>query len=249
MKTLYNTYTTGLLLFSIFLSPSIAFAQEKKVRAPESKNFCSRVDSIGAKIAEQVSGRTVKVAEKRTERLAKLADDRSKRDEKRATSWGAHDVSRDARIQALRSRAGNETQKNAVAQFESAVKRAVEKRRIAINAAVQTYRAGIDGLVSGRMANIDGSSTTLKQAIEKAIAAAKIACTGPNPDADGIRTTFTSTVKRAHDIYQSTRSESAIRTEITILTDIRKRSVDAAVLQFKTDIEKATHDLKAAFAQ
>ncbi len=249
MKTSYKTLTTTTLLLSFALAPSFAFAQERKSRVLENKGFCSRVDTIGLKLIEQISARTVKVSDKRTERLAKLADDRSKRDEKRAMSWSTHDTSRDARIEALEERADTEVKKNAVVQFEAAMKSAVEKRRITIAAAVKEYRSGVDTLISGKMANIDGGSSTLKQALDSALASAKTACAGVNPDAELIRTTFTAAVKQAHDAYKATRSEAVIRSEIAKLTDARKRTVDSAVLQFKTDMEKAAQDLKTAFAK
>jgi hypothetical protein len=249
MKTSYKPLTTTVLLFSFVFSPSFAFAQEKRPRAFENKGFCSRVDTIGSKLVEQVSVKTVKVSDKRTERLAKLADDRSQRDEKRAMSWSTHDISRDVRIEALEKRADTDAKKAAVMQFETAIKSAVEKRRIAVATAVKTYRLGVDALVGGKMANIDGSSSTLKQALDTALSSAKTACVGVNPDGELIRTTFTAAIKQAHDVYKATRSEATIRSEIARLADARKRAVDTAVLQFKSDMEKAAQDLKAAFAK
>lgn len=246
MKTSSKTILSTALLASFILTPVFAFAAERKEK-PLGGAFCSRIDTVAAKLGENLGKRTENVTTKKTERLAKLAEERLKRDEKRAGAWASHDTSRDARFDALTNRADTDAKKAAVVAFEAAMKAAVSARRTAVDTAVKNYRTGVDALVNGKMTSLDGGVTTLKQAIDAAIATAKTSCATTGANGETIRTTMTASIKAAQELFKKNRTDAAIKDQLTALATTRKAAVDTAINQFKTDTAKAAADLKAVF--
>ena len=54
-------------------------------------------------------------------------------------------------------------------------------------------------------------------------------------------------IKVAQEKFKTNRIDTSIQADINALVEIKRQSIDGAVVKFKADMEKAKADLKIAF--
>lgn len=239
-----------MLVLGAIASPFAAFAQTTTNTRLPRNNFCTRLAADSQKLLNgfdpKMDGRTEKRAENEKTRLDKLAGLRTGWDNKRKENRDTNTTKRDTRFAALMQKADTDAKKAAVTAFETAVNAAVAKRIAAVDAAVQAHRDGVDNLVKTKFTSLDSGAATLKSTIDAAIAKAKTDCAN-NVAPQTVRANLIAAAKAAQTIFKQNRSDAEIKTQLQALNATRKSAVDAAMAQFKTDMEAATAALKAAF--
>lgn len=113
---------------------------------------------------------------------------------------------------------------------------------------VTVYRSGIKSLVDNKFNLIDDQVVTLKSSVNEAISTAKNSCTS-GANGDTVRTTLKDNIKSAHVAFNSSRIDDVIKAELESLNAAKKTTIDQAVTKFKSDMDKATADLKIAFGK
>jgi hypothetical protein len=243
MKTQYNKIVAGAFALSILVSPFAGFAAETKVKGG---SFCNKIDAVTEKINTRLVTHLDKFAVRKNTRIANISKRRVTRDENRADHREIKDIKVDTRISNLTAKADTEAKKLAVVSFEQSVNSAISQRRATVDEAVLKFRNGVDNLITTKFNSIDNSAAVFKQSVNEAIVAAKNSCAN-GTDSEIVRTTMRNSIKVAQDKFKTNRIDTSIEADINALVEIKRQSIDGAVVKFKADMEKAKADLKIAF--
>ncbi|HXK38372.1 MAG TPA: hypothetical protein VJ579_04880 [Candidatus Paceibacterota bacterium] len=254
MKSQFNKTVVGAVVLSALLSPLAVFAESTSSTSTKPRidknNFCVRLVADSQKLLRgfepKMDERTTKQDEKEKARIQKLAGLRVDHDLKRSENREDAKVKRDTRYDALMNKADTDAKKAAVTAYKNAVGAATTKRVAAVDAAVKAYRDGVDALIKSKFTSLDTGAATLRTAVEAAIAKAKADCAA-NVSPATVRTQLMAAAKAAQNVFKANRNDAAIKTGIEALNKTRKAAVEAALATFKTDMQKATADLKTAF--
>lgn len=263
MRSQFNSAMAGLLVLGTLVAPFATFAATttsstttttttttttgpKQVRS----DFCTRLATDSQRLLNgfdpKIDVRNIKHAENEKARLDKLAALRGDRDDKLKIDRDESQAKRDVRYDALTKRADTPAKQAAVAAYKAAVDAATAKRIAAVDAAVKAHRDGVDALVKTKFATLDTGTATLKAAVDAAIAQAKTDCAN-NVAPQTARAKLVAAAKAAQNIFKANRNDSVIKAQLETLNAARKTAVEAALTQFRTDMQKATADLKLAF--
>ena len=250
MKTNYKNTIVGAIVLSMLLAPIAGFAAETKtgIKAgiKAGAGFCTKIDTVSQKFLDELTSRTEKFSSKKDDRIAKLTENWNSRDENRTNNQNAQDERISARIDALMLKADTDEKKAAVNAFEEAANLAISNRRSAVDSAIETFRTGVSTLIDDKFGSLDENILTLNSSINEAINTAKSACTS-GTSGEVVRTTLKDSVRAAYETFKNSKVDMSIKSEVEELDAVRKQSVNAAIAQFNTDMEKAKADLKAAF--
>lgn len=207
------------------------------------ENLCQKISDMANREQERLRQRTMNSGDrfqnwqlKTTEKNSELANLRS--------NW---DGNRDAQFKKLEEKATTDAQKQAVADFEAAVKAAITARRTAFDAAITTFREGVKKLISDRAEGVSASFTAFSDATKAAYETAKTDCAS-GKDPATIRTTLRNSIAAARTKFHSEKTSAPkVGGNIQILIDARRAAINKAMTDFKTAMEKARADLKKAF--
>jgi len=229
--------------------------QEQKSNNSEGKNqgenknsnggFCARINDI--KILDKIAERESKIDSRRDNRQDNFTEKMQTRDENRLKNRLEWDANREAQFKKLEETAKTEVQKEAVAEFKSAVLAAISARRTAIDSAISTFRTEVKNAQDSRKSSVNSVFSSYKNAISVALEKAKSDCEdGVEPST--VKTTFQASVKEARDkTVNDRKSIDKIKTTIDSLIASKKQAIEKAIANFKTAMEIARTKLKAAF--
>lgn len=235
----------GLAFVLSLISPVASFAQTNRLNTA----FCSRIDQIIAPIEQRMTDREAKLEAKKQEIDANLAKRQADRIGRLSDYRDTHDDNREAQYAKLEAKATNDVQKQAVASFKTTVETAVATRRTALDSAISAVKQSVNQSIETRRTAVTTATSEFKNAKSTAIAKAKADCSA-GVDAKTIRETFRASMKAAQDKFKSDyQAIEKLRGSFESVRDTRKQAVEKALADFKTTMEKAGSDLKAALQQ
>lgn len=235
----------GLAFVLSLVSPVASFAQT----TPAKTAFCSRIDQIIAPIEQRMADREAKLEAKRQEIDVNLAKRKADRMARLSDYRNTRDDNREAQYAKLEAKATTDAQKQAVASFKATVEAAVVTRKAAVDSAISALGQSVDQSIDARRAAVTTVTNEFKNAKSAAIEKAKADCAaGVAPQT--IRETFRASMKVAQDKFKSDyQAIEKLKGSFESVRAIRKQAVEKAIADFKTTMEKARADLKAAFQQ
>src|SRR3989344_2152650 len=271
MKTAYkfSAFAAALIIAG---SPLIVSAQNLKERAEErkaerqtmieerqanrqgllderQKAFCTRFIENASQISARLDERSGKIDERQDNRLKRLEEKRTKRDQ---LLEGKRDGGDERRVQMyakLLEKADTDAEKAAVEKFKTTVEAAIKTRRTAVDAAITSFRTSVENTVSGRQSGIDSVKKKFTSATNAALAEAKASCE-KGTDAKTVREEFLSDMQAAREALQSDRQASdKVVGQVKALAKTRQTSLEKAFTDFRTTLEAAQKELKAAFGE
>jgi hypothetical protein len=210
------------------------------------RNICSNIGTLRDKALSRLSTRVTEIQGKRGEHQAKFQAGRSDRHAKLLATRTEHDAARQARYQKLRSHASTTEQVAAVNVFQTEVERLVTVRKAAVDAAIAAFEDGAAALQTKSDTAVTSFSTTMQDDITKIFADASASCTAGTKGSD-VLAAIKSAMAAKKAARESDPKSHPVRDEFQALQATRKASIDAAVAAFKTGMDAATKNLKAAF--
>jgi len=235
------------LIASVFV-PLWIFAQNAN-DSQKAKGFCNLISNLASKFDQRITDRETKLKEKRAEITNRIAERWDKRDEKLAEKRAKWDTNREEHFEKLEEKAETDEQKQAFLVFKQAVTAAIAARRAAINEAIDDFRRGVEQAKIDRKSAADALRNTFRNSIRAAFEKAKTDCDA-GVDAATIRTNFRAEVKAAKEKFESDRQElEKLQTSMETLINTRKGAIKKAIDDFKTTMETAKTDFKAAFPE
>lgn len=224
--------------------PASVFAQISPI-----KGFCSTVPTISSKIDQRIANTTAKIETKRTDIVNNITKRQSERVTRRADSRAKQAQIREPYYAKLEEKATNETQKQAVATFKSAVESAANVRWSAIDAALQIFTSEVKNALVQRKSSVDAVVSAYRSSISAATEKAKADCAA-GTEQKTVRTTFQQEMKAARSKFQADwQTVDKVKGLLQTQRDDLKTATNKAMQDFKTAMEKAGTDLKAAFQQ
>jgi len=107
----------------------------------------------------------------------------------------------------------------------------------------------VDALVTSKKTSVSGAVDTFQASVKAAFEKAQVSCVS-GTDPQTVRETLTTSLKDARAKLQaSQQSFEGIGDSVPALATTKKTSIDKAMQDFKTTMEKARTDLKAGFQQ
>lgn len=209
---------------------------------------CARTGELLSKIDQRLTDREAKIRERRTERAGNFKERRDNRDAKLEQFRDKWNENREQFYAKLGEKADTDAKKQALEKFKITVETAVKTRRAAIDQAIENYREAVDKLVADRKAAIDAVKSTYRSATRLAFQNANDECAKNDVDPAKVREQLRADLKAARDKYQTDiQAAEKVGKSIQDLIKARREAVAKAVADFKTVLEKARVDLKAAF--
>ena len=212
----------------------------------ELKNVCSNISTLRDRTLSHLSSRVTEIQGKRGEHQTKFQAGRALRHTTLTTNRLERDANRQARYEKLRSHASTTAQTAAVNTFQTEVERLVTERKAAVDVAIAAFEDSAATLQTKSDAAVSTFSTTLQTDINKIFDDATASCTAGTKGADVV-----SAMKAAFAAKKAARENDSkahvVRDEFKALQATRKAAVEAAVAKFKTGMDAATANLKAAF--
>jgi hypothetical protein len=261
MKQLSNL--TNIFMFAMLCItgsfPVFAFAKEKatvsssSVRMqpdrPGHSGFCISLDSLGAKVADDIALIQSRYESKRTEDVAALKKRLAGRDKEKNDAWSSWDSKRDHLYVKLERYTKTDQQRAALEEFKVNVDIASRARRKAVDDAVALFHESIDTASSGRQKDINDAIIGFKKKTEETLLVAKADCRqGAVPG--NVRAAYVKEMKLAKDDLNATlkvldKRHDALRT----IQDDQQAAVVRATANFRAAIEAAQTTLKQAFSK
>ncbi|HEY4487298.1 MAG TPA: hypothetical protein VI483_00875 [Candidatus Paceibacterota bacterium] len=228
---------------SLLFTALPAFAQTTP--PPTGAAFCTNLSNITSKINANVTTREQKIADHRTDVATKKTERWASRDQQLSTKRIEADAKRAAKYAELDAKATTDEQKAAVAQFRTDVEAAVVTRKAAVDAAVAAYRSGVDTALQAHVDAMSAAEATFKTSVDAAIAKAESDCAN-GIDGATARNTLRTSITAARDAFKTARKDNTLEGKRQELAAARKASIDAAMAAFRTTLEQAKVELKAA---
>ncbi|MFZ2803926.1 MAG: hypothetical protein WA001_01760 [Patescibacteria group bacterium] len=196
-----------------------------------------RLTAAQATLATRQSDLTTAVQDRKTTRGQDLTDLRTQQDADRASIYAQ-----------LAVKATTDSQKQALAQFETTIDAAMQARRASVDAALAAYWQGIDGVLATRQAAVQKTEQDFSTSLQSAFSAATSSC---NAGTSGIavRTTFGIAVRTAASTFtQDRKGIDKAGPQIKALAQTRNLAIAKAIATFKTAAQAAEAQLKVSFA-
>lgn len=241
--------TIGPFATPVVFARSDAVANTAKSTQLSEANFCAQLSTISTRLNSQVDKKIDNIGTIQDSKTARLTQVFDERNSKLAQSRAKWDENRNQHYQKLYDNAKNDDQKKAIDQFRATVEAAVVKRRTVIDQSISTYRDNIAGSLSSRQGSLEGVINGYKSDLSAAQARAQSSCSS-GTSSSVVRQTFRSDLQTARTNLQNGKQGiEKIGTEISEATKVRQAAIDQAVNTFKTTLQNAKEDLKAALGQ
>jgi len=216
-------------------------------KSEEARNavICDNLEKWVVKTDQVLTERETKIVEKQTERLEKLNEKRDNRDQKLEQfreNWNEH---WDEHFAMLEEKASTSEQKQALVDFQEAVKDALASRQAAVDSAITQFRTGLDKLIADRKTAIETARNAYLDAYNAAVESAKQACANGG-DPSQIKETLKAALKAAKDKFNSDR-HAIEKMDVKKLVEVRQQAFKDALNYFKKVMETERTKLKAAF--
>jgi hypothetical protein len=222
-------------------------AKKEEMQVKRQELFCSNFADHAAKIASNMEERRNAFEDRKTNRAGTVDENRDNRDGKLEDKRSDADERRSEMYAKLEGKADTDAEKAAVDVFKQTIEKAVDVRRDAVNTAIADFRTGVDAAVATRKDDVQAMADAFTKAVNTAVEKAKSDCaSGATPAT--VRTHFQSALKAARENLQADRTASEkLKTQIQVLADARKVSIEKAMSSFKATLELAKGELKQVF--
>ena len=236
---------TSLLLgvaMAAMLVPSTTFAA-----TTPADNFCTRLSGREADLDKATAQRESSVSQYQQDQIARIAKNRADQDKQIELNRANQDTEFAKRISHLEARAKTQTQKDAVATYQSTINAATVVRRASIDSASNTFRTGVDAAVTARHSGMKSAVSAFIGNIDTAIAKAKTDCTA-NVKPSTVQRAFQNDLDAARSTFKTAKSNLPnLVAQIETLRASRVASVETARGVFKTAARAAKTALENAF--
>jgi hypothetical protein len=243
------------------VTPAMASAQvmnrqarleAKKSPAVVAKGFCARVASAppAERAGSLLADHQKKLKTRRDEVSSFVASRRTSRDGALVQSRGQLKGRRDAALAKMTDKATTPEQQVAVEAFKAAADAAAQARQAAIDAAIKTFRDGLDKARADRQTAVDAALKTFAEAVKATEDKAKVDCGVAGTDPEQVRTAMRTSIEAARTtLRQSIKQAEKVGEAAPALGEARRVAFDKALADYKTALEKAKTDFKAAVSQ
>lgn len=260
-----NSISIGTLAFALLLLPSAqvtAFSladMETAVRdipnselsrqlvAEAGTVFCARWPATKTRLESLTRERNDRVVSYLENLATSFEEERGARDAKREGLRSEADQLRSAGYEWLVFAAQTEEEKKAAVEYQETVEAALEDRRLALDAAIVEYRSAVDAKLAERRQSMESLRAAFEVKVKKTLSTIDEKCAADSSGAslaETLRTGLSSAkAGLANDMAAVARIEASIRSA----AEQRKRSVAAALLEFRSTLETANADLRSAF--
>ena len=228
------------MVLVFLLSPVLILAQPK--------GFCERLSDFSSRVDQRIISRDAKLGEKRDEIAGRIEERRSERDGRLEEKRGKWDENRAEHFAKLEEKAQTDEQKQAVLVFVKAIEEAIKARRLAIDKAIEDFRRAVEEAKAARKTAVDGAVSNYKNAVKTAFEKAKTDCGQEGVDTETIRENLRIDLKTARENFIKERQEiEKLKTQMEGLIIAKREAIKKAIDEFKTALDQAKEDLKAAF--
>lgn len=213
-----------------------------------SASFCASIDTLGAKVADDIALTQARYESKRAEDVAALEKRLMGRDAAKADARSSWDSKRDQLYMQLAHRAKTDAQRAAIAVFTTNVDTATRARRKEVDDAVSAFRASIDAASQERQKGIDDAIAVFKKQTQDTLLAAKADC-GKGTPPPKVRAAYTKDMKQAKDDFSTDLKALEKRHDVLrTIPDDRQAAVVRAAANFKSALASAEAQLKQSFS-
>lgn len=261
MKTNYKLIVGILAMFVIasLVLPGLSFAQREgqpfgnsnkgnNTSANANKeSICSKIEDWANKIDQNISDKEIRIQEKRTERNQIMDNRREERDAKLIEIRNKWEANRAEQYAKLLEKAQDNEQRQAVIEFKQDVEAAIAARKAAVDKAISDFRDSLDQVIAGRKTAIDAAKATYRNAYQVAVQKGVTDCAA-GVDANQVRTTLRAALRAGREEYNEDR-QAVEKMDVKALVEIRQEAFEKALEDFKTAMQEAREELKAAFTE
>lgn len=219
-----------------------------EIKEQVKEQFCDRVGDLDSGIVGNLEKRAREAESKMSRNQEQWQERVGQFDSDIEEFRTARDTNIEAHFSKLEERATTDDQKQAVSDFEAAMKAAIEARRDAIDAARNAFRDAVKSAIGERNQALEESIASFKNAVSAAVSKAKSDCSG-GTSAQQARTALKASVKAAHDEFVADRKVAKVGDEVSELAKARNEAITKAMSDFRQAVEDATGKLKEAFPE
>jgi len=247
-KKFYVIFSGAAVVLSTIAAP-VVLAQSRGAAATGSAGFCSALAEKVSNVEQRISDQISKLDDAESTREINLSDRWDKFTSNRDTARAAQDDNLDARMTKLDSAAGTDAARQAVADFELAVKDALNAKREAVDAAIDAFHEGTVSLLETRKTAVMKVFTDREDAFGAATVKAEGDCdAGISPVT--VRTALVAALKDARAKFAAARkANSDFSAKMQQLVAAKKAALDKAQSDFRTALEKAKTALKTVLGE
>lgn len=217
------------------------------VKLPNTEAFCAALGETKNQLSEGVAAKEKRVSEYFDGLSQQLEDERNGRDAKLEAARSEADQARSLGYARLEDRVKGDNQKDAVVKYKQTVEEAVDDRRDAVDAAIAEFRKSVDELAVNRSTSMQTARDMFQASAEAAAKKLEVDC------ANGVATDvvvkdFKVSLKAGREkLATDKKAVATLESDIQRLSEIRKKSVAAAVTKFRAVLQAANEDVRASF--
>ncbi|MFH1047151.1 MAG: hypothetical protein V1738_02510 [Patescibacteria group bacterium] len=221
-----------------------------QLQANMAARICDAFDQQAERIMNQSGQRQTRLETGRGNRHGVMTQQRDRQETRLGEIRDNFDERHQVRIGLLLDKVGDDQAKQAVLEFQQALKDALSVRRSAYDAAQGDYRSAVDAVVAERQEKIDGLVGKLQSAIDAAVAEAKAACDSEDVDLKALRDKLRTDLKTLRDNFRvEMQAISPVGDSIRPLVDARRAAFDAARAAFQASVDTAKETLRNQLAE
>lgn len=243
MKTTSSIKSVVLGTATIVLATTSSVSAVTVPSVSSVKTSSAACTKLATTITTKQAAMTQKIATMQADfqkRLQTISSNQAAVDQKAATYRSNFAQKFDAAVDKLRQEPQlADTQKKAIDTYHTNVMADEKTREQAVDAARSSYRTAYAAQVTTHQAALTKAATTLQTDILAAFSTAQANC----GDGSAV-STLRGSVKKARDTFKSTRTDSAIKTNVEQLAATRNSAVKAADSAFKQQLQAETATLK-----
>jgi hypothetical protein len=254
MTRTHSKLITIVVLLVLLISPSLVLAQVSprgsgQVQKSMESAICVKVESGASHLIQNLTQREQQLTSRQSDRLNNL----NTRQNNRATKLGDLQTQAqnrfDEQYQKLLAKAQTNQEKQAVADFRTAIAAAWAAEKQAIQSAITSWQSDVQQAIASRDGAVATAVSAYKNSVQQAIDQAMTDCNaGTNPAT--VRSTLMTSLAAARDKFKSDRQAiDKLNDTLTTERTTRQTDVQNAVSTFKTAVQTATATLKSVLGE
>ncbi len=234
------------VVIGVFVASLILMAHSGSVQAATVSPQCAALGAKQTKITSDIAAKEAPLTQLRVKNTYNTSQEQAIFKTKVANLQKETDKKIDATLKKLNTKGKNETQKAAIAAYETEFRAALTALRTAQEKARNDYLAAFNSLNATHRTTTDSRLATLKSQIAAAFATAGTQC-----QKMGIEKTtaqLVANIKLAQDAYNATPNIGmpTLQPQLQAASDTFKAANDTAAAAFKTSVQQSRIKLKAA---
>jgi len=211
--------------------------------------FCENIDTETAKITDKMTSLSDKLTLAWTDQDQQVETRFQKIETEVAAKRTQAETNLNSNFAKLEAKATTDRQKQAVQDYEIAVRDAISVRRTAFDLARQTFQDSVKEQVALKRSTVLNQQDAFKSSVDSAIIAAKASCLDDGASTT-VRTTYQTAMKAARDTFQSNRTkDNSVKNQIQTFATTRNNAFKSAKETFKASLETAKLALQQAFGE